>query len=109
MLQYYQVDEVKSVYREIRGSVDDHFSRLYQHAVRLAKEVDEHMILSRPRIGGRQQHRANAPAESSEESYRRNIAIPFLDHIIQELDEQFSGTFSYKHTVVYFNTIQSYY
>ena len=82
---------MKSIYHEIRVRIDEHFSPLYQHAVRLAKEVDEHMVISGPRSAGRQRHRANAPAANPEESYRRNVVVPFLDHIITELDEQVSG------------------
>ena len=85
------MDEVKSTYQDIRANVDAIFSEIFQHAVRLAKEVDEHMILGGPRTAGKQRHRANAPAEDPEGSYRRNTVIPFLDHIITELDAQFSG------------------
>ena len=85
--------EVKSTYHDIRANVESHFSRLYQHAVRITKEVDEHMDLHGPRTAGRQRRRANAPADEVQESYRPNIAVPFLDHIITELDEQFSGKF----------------
>ena len=45
------------------------------------------------RTAGRQRNRANAPADEVQESYRRNIAVPFLGHIITELDEEFSGKF----------------
>ena len=34
---------------------------------------------------------ANAEAETVEEWYKVNVAIPFLDHIITELDSQFSA------------------
>ena len=33
------------------------------------------------RVDGRQQHRTNAPASSPEECYKRNLAIPFVNHI----------------------------
>jgi len=82
---------VKSIYHEIREGIDEHFPPLYQHAVHLAKEVDEPMVISGPRSAGMQRHRANVPAANPEESYRRNCAVPFLDHIITELDAQFSG------------------
>ena len=46
---------------------------------------------SQPRNCGRQQHRPNVPQDSIEEWYRVNAAIPFLDHVITELDSQFSS------------------
>ena len=39
----------------------------------------------------RQRNRPNAEAETVEEWYRVNVAVPFLDHIIAELDSQFSA------------------
>ena len=44
-----------------------------------------------PRIAERQRHRANAPAVDPKEHYRVNVAVPFFDHIISELDDQFSS------------------
>ena len=46
---------------------------------------------SKPRTCIRQRNRPNAEAETVEEWYRVNVAVPFLDHIIVELDSQFSA------------------
>ncbi|KAJ8024668.1 52 kDa repressor of the inhibitor of the protein kinase [Holothuria leucospilota] len=46
---------------------------------------------SKPRIAGRQQLRSNAPASTPYEYYKRNLAIPFLDHINENLHTQFTG------------------
>jgi hypothetical protein len=53
----------------------------------LADELD--IAVSTPRITARQVHRANIPADSPEEYYRRNLMIPFLDHITAELEGRF--------------------
>ena len=45
---------------------------------------------SKPRSCARQRHRPNADAETIEDWYRINVAVPFLDHIIQEIECQFS-------------------
>ena len=37
-------------------------------------------------------HRLNISADSPEACYRRNIMIPFLDHILVEMEERFGGT-----------------
>ena len=42
-----------------------------------------------PRIAVRQVHRANVPADSTEAYYRRNIMMPFLDHITSEMQARF--------------------
>ena len=49
------------------------------------------IVATAPRTTGRQLHRANAPAVDPKEYYQVNVAVPFLDHIISELDGQFSG------------------
>ena len=38
-----------------------------------------------------QRKRPNVPAETIEEWYRKNVTIPFIDHIISEVDAQFSS------------------
>ena len=45
---------------------------------------------SKPRNCARQRHRPNAHIETIEDWYRINVAVAFLDHIIQELESQFS-------------------
>ena len=40
----------------------------------------------KPRTCARQRNRPNAEAETVEEWYRVNVAVPFLDHIIAELN-----------------------
>ena len=44
-----------------------------------------------PRQAQRQLHRSNAPAVSVVDYYWKNVAVPFLDHIISNLDERFSS------------------
>ena len=46
---------------------------------------------SKPRRFIRQRNRPNAEAETVQEWYRVNVAVPLLDHIIVELDSQFSS------------------
>ena len=44
-----------------------------------------------PRRCNRQTHRANVEAEVPEVYYRRSLTIPFLDHLIKELEDRFSS------------------
>ena len=81
--------EIKMTYREHRTNVEATFKQIYDHAVRMAKALDIDVVV--PRIAKKMNYRANAPSESPEEHYRVNMCIPFLDHIINELDARFDG------------------
>ena len=54
----------------------------------MAKKVGSQ--ISMPRIVSRQTHRSNAEATCPLEYFKRNVAIPFLDHIIMCIEQQFS-------------------
>ena len=69
--------------------MDEKFSHVYKHAVRVARNVKVEPTM--PRVAGRQIHRCNAPADNPEQYYQRNVAVPLITHIKAELDEQFSG------------------
>lgn len=88
------MNDVIATYTALRNDMEATFHRSYEHAVRVAKSVDVEAEI--PRIAARQRHRANAPTATVEEHFRVNMAIPFLDHIIAEITEQFSGMVIYK-------------
>ena len=81
------VTEVASIYQVERDNVDSSFAPIYAQSVRMAERVET--TIGMPRIASRQQHRSNTKASSPCEYFRRNIGIPFLDHIIMCLDQQF--------------------
>ena len=80
--------EVKVLYHHLRENIANNFDEIFTSSVNMASKVE--MLPSKPRSAGRQQHRANADSSSVKEYYLRNLAIPFLDHIIMELEERFS-------------------
>lgn len=41
-----------------------------------------------PRVVGKQQHRCNAPANTPSEYWKRNLYLPFTDHLISELTDR---------------------
>ena len=86
---YQKVDEVKSYYRETRKNIVSQFRVIYEQAERMANAVNTN--ISRPQNCRRQIHRPNAEVEGAEDWYRINVAIPFLDHIISELNARFSS------------------
>ena len=85
---YTQIDEVKQFYKEIRGNVDMEFHKVYTQAERMAAAAD--VESHKPRSCARQRLRPNIDSKTIEEWYRINAALPFLDHIMTELDERFS-------------------
>lgn len=82
------IEELKMEFRAVRGSIEQYFNGVFQHAVRLGESVGTEP--SMPRIVKRQIHRSNTEATSPEQYYLRNMAIPFVDHLCNELESQFS-------------------
>ena len=85
----FQIDEVKSNYNTLRRNMAATFNPIYQQAVRMGEAVGTEP--SAPRIVARQRHRSNIMAEGVEQHYLRNLAIPLIDHICNEMELQFSG------------------
>ena len=82
------IEDIRKVYKNERDNVDGGFQIIYDQAVRMADKVG--CIVSAPRTVGRQQHRSNVSSTTPIEHYKRNVAIPFLDHVLTHLNEQFS-------------------
>ena len=76
------------MYKELRKSLQDDFQEIFEQAVNMA--ADMNIEPAKPHTAGRQKNRANAPSDSIQEYYLRNMAFPFLDHIVSELQGQFS-------------------
>ena len=43
---------------------------------------------SSPRAAGRQQHHNNVPADTSSAYWKRAMYLPFLDHLVTEINEK---------------------
>ena len=71
-----------------RDNVDSFSEELFAESVKLGDKVDFEPSI--PRLCGNQTKRANTPAASPEEYYRRTLVIPFLDHLNQQMAERFS-------------------
>ena len=67
----------------LKTNCEEEFHQWFIEITALANELN--ISVSTPRITSRQVHRSNAPADSPESYYRRNIMVPFLDHITSEL------------------------
>ena len=84
------ISAITDTYKAERAGVEKGFEKVYQPAVRMACQVGTQPSHPRSRQDTRQQHRSNAPAETSEQYYRRNCVVPFLDHIVSDLESRFS-------------------
>ena len=84
-----QIDDTLSYYKVIRENIDGEFNKIFKHAERMAKAVN--VQPSKPRSCGRQRNRPNVVSTTIEEWYRINVAIPFIDYIITDLESRFSS------------------
>ena len=87
----YKVENKEYVYSMIDDTIKDieeECHEWFKDAYRLADKIGA--TVSVPRITGRQEHRNNAPSVSAESHYRVNVAIPFIDHLLEEMSSRFS-------------------
>jgi hypothetical protein len=67
--------------------IDDFHHDLYLKITTMAHVVGTEP--AQPRTCGRQQHRANAPADDVETYYRKNLTIPVIDQLLTSLKDRF--------------------
>lgn len=86
---YAMIDMTKANVTEMRKKIEPEFSEMFSNAQLLADRVGGSIAV--PRLAGRQQHRENILGADAEEYYRRNIAIPFVDNLSEQLNTRFSS------------------
>lgn len=95
---YKMIGDVQNVYSSERDSVENTFNDcIFGKAVQIA---EQDVAITMPWIAGRQRHRTNAPGENIKEYYLRNLAIPLLDHISNELDLQFTDASQFAYNLL---------
>ena len=75
--------------QEIRDNVEVEFKVIIEKCTKMA-ELSRNK-LEVPRVNARQIYRSNVDFTTTEEYYRRTVFIPFIDSLIQQLNERFSG------------------
>ena len=75
--------------QEIRDNAEVEFKAIIEKCTKMA-ELSENK-LEVPRVNARQIYRSNVEFTTPEEYYCRTIFIPFIDSLIQQLNERFSG------------------
>ena len=75
------VTSLKQVLTDARTDVENQFHIIFDQASRQAAEYDVQV----------QATRDNQPSQNAEEYYRRSLAIPFLDHLVTEIENRFDS------------------
>ena len=70
---YREVEAVKTSIQDVRNKTEVFHSRVKTHAVLMAQSLG--IEETKPRVAGRQLHRANIPAQSCTGYYRFNLTI----------------------------------
>lgn len=73
----------------IHENVETVFKDLFQKLKKRCNKSDIEIKI--PRINKRQKHRCNIPMENAEDYYRVNLFIPFIDSIVQQLNDRFNS------------------
>ena len=81
------IDDVIEHVQNLRDNIDTEFQHWYDDVKLLADDVGGREEM--PRITRVQRHRANVEAETPLLYYKRAIAIPFMDNLIQQLKDRF--------------------
>ena len=82
MKAYCTISEIEKELNQRRDKAEAVFKRWYSNAGELSLNLGTKPSVSR--TASRQQHRANAPPDTPEEYYCRNLFVPFLDHITRD-------------------------
>ena len=61
---------------------------MFKQCQRMGEAVESPITM--PRITARQQHRSNQESLTSEDYYKKAVAIPFLNHLLTSLNDRFS-------------------
>ena len=83
------IELVKTTIKGVPSRVDDFHSQVYQQVLVLSQSID--VAEAAPRQANRQQHRQNIPSDNISDYYKRNLTIPILDHLSNELDTRFDA------------------
>ena len=72
----------------MREDIEAYSQRTYLHSCRIAEKSG--IFVSMPRTVKCQQHRSNPESSSVADHMKKSVAIPFLDHLINDISSRFS-------------------
>jgi len=93
------VNDVTAVLSRKREGAVDSFADIWKQSCALASLSDTELVQPRLTGGGRQRNRANVPVASPEEYYRCTVFIPFMDHVLSDLQERFADQSTTVHSI----------
>ena len=82
------IDEVISNIHALRSNIDETIDVWYKQAQTVADTIGS--VEETPRRAKAQSFRAYVPAESPQEYYKISVLIPFIDELLQQLNDGFS-------------------
>ena len=72
--------------------MDEYHSKWYNDELNLAEKADiKQSDIKKPRNYSRQTYRSNQPVGTTKNYFKVVLAIPFLDHVLPDLQHRFSG------------------
>ena len=83
------IKDVVKTLSSVHQKVEENHAKWFQKACQIAEKLD--ITVQKPRTCQVQRNRANNPAETVEEHYRRNLTIPLVDHLINKLETRFGS------------------
>lgn len=86
------IKNIIALFNSIRENHEDTFDSLFENAAEKAQMFGEKIKI--PRLCGQQTQRSNIIVREPMDWFKVTIFIPFLDHIIHELDSRFNEKFS---------------
>ena len=84
------VQNVQVQLKQVCDDIDTWHNIWFRSATDIPQNVGTELP-SIPRRCQRQTHQANVEGETPEVYYRRSLTIPFLDHLLKELEDRFSS------------------
>ena len=86
---YEMVSVVAAQLNDIRDNAASDFQSVFRNCQAMAALADTTITV--PRTVSRQNLRDNVEHENAEQNYRRTLFIPFLDCLVQQLNDRFQG------------------
>ena len=86
---YMMVHDIVARVKSLRSTIDTTFCSWYEEVLELAEAIG--VTEGVPRKTSLMRNHCNTPSGCPQEHYKRAIAIPFLDSLINQLEERFGS------------------
>ena len=75
--------------KRVREDIENYSQRIFEHSSGIAEKSN--IAISIPRVSKCQQHRSNPEYTSVADFLKKNVAIPFLDHLVSVVSSRFTS------------------